>query len=533
MPAVAASETIPGRFLDNGGAWIHVEHPDNGYSVGMLDASPAIQAALDTGKHVRFTKDVTYNVGTRLALNHSGQIVHLNGSTIATTGALVSAFSIGNTGADVFVKTDDITIRSGFITGLADGTGSPGAPPYAIGVLPPTTIPYAEGLGCSGVKVHNVRASGFCFGLFATGADDVVVTKCRFGGMKYYAGLSAGGYSVLTQTCFNVRLINNRFTATTNDRHAIYVSADPNRTFDNNNVCKSVIVKGNRFNWTGVGGTTGFEAPLEIRSAENVTVLGNVFLGGYGAIDYDAENGNGINFVCQGNTFSGQTAGASSRACITVTRSSGSYLTSTVAITGNTFRINNANLYGIILAFVKGVNVSGNSGTLTLGIALVGVSGTVTGAYLGGNTWDNTAEYCYEFAGTGNDTITMGRDTMVLSGGGLAAHFLTTPTNFRYAFPRTAIVNATSSGAPTIGSDEFGIIDSVANHANGLAVTLASRVESPTVARVLVRHCTAAVANSLVSAIAAQVATLDARNTAGTVLPGASNSYTLVVEVTS
>jgi hypothetical protein len=533
MPITGASRTTPGRFLDNGGAWIHVEHPDTGYSVGMLDASPAIQAALDTGKHVRFTKDVTYTVGTRLALNHAGQVVHLNGSTLATAGALISVFSIGNTGADVFVKTDDITIRSGFITGLADGTGSPTAPPYAIGVLGPATVPYTEGIGCSGVTVHKVRASGFCFGVVATGADDVVVTKCRFGGMKYYAGLAAGGYSLLLQTCFNVRLTTNRFVATATDRHAIYISADPSRTKDNNNVCKDVVIKSNRIDWRGTAGATGFEAAIVLRAPEVCTVTGNLIRGGYGGIDYEGENGTGRGLSITGNVFDAQKAGASSRACISFVRSSGSYILNGATVTGNTFAPSGTNMYAVAVFGVKNLHLSGNTGAIAASIALVTIAGSVTGATLGPNTWDNNAQLTYVFAGSGNADILINRDQQTLSGGGARYSFTTTPTRLQFGFPRVASVNATSSGTPTIGADEHGIIASVANHASGLDVTFAANVDAPSQVKVRVLSTDGTVFHTYVSAVVGQVATLGAKNQAGTALPGASNSYTLAIEVTS
>src|SRR5689334_18442415 len=325
------------------------------------DDTAALQAALHSGKPLVLAGGGRYTVSAPLRITQSGQTVHLSGSIISALGVSTSIFLIGENANGRFVKTDDVLIAGpGTLQGQADGKGR--QPPFAIGVTAPPATPYTSGGGCSRITIRDVRETGFCFGLIATGADNLLVENFTLGGNVYYKSLEAGGYGILLQTCFQSRILHPTAVATGTDRHAIYVSADPRRPFNDANTCKGVVIRDADIDWSGVHGKgpTQLEAPLVVRSAQDLTISGGVVKGGYGGIDYVADNGPGKNVVINGVIFRGQIAGKHSRACIDITRFSGRFVTDTVTISGCTIEPSGPNMYGIVLSAVNNIAVNGN-----------------------------------------------------------------------------------------------------------------------------------------------------------------------------
>jgi hypothetical protein len=499
---------------------------------GVADDTLAFRKAVATGRPVTSWPGARHLISTVIPINTSGQRLEGRGATLLASTPLTSLFAVGDDGKGRFVKTDNVLIEDWNFVGKADGHGKAN-PPFAIGVVGPTVVPYAEGAGCSHLTVRNCTEKGFCFGLAATGADDLQIVDCTVGGNFYYPALAAGGYGVLLQTCFRVQVVRIKGTAARTDRHAVYVSADPDRKFDNNNVCKNIQVVDPDLDWRGVSqAPTKFEAVIVTRSPENFTLSGGHLRGGYGGVDYDGENGNGTNFVVRGTVFDGTFAGHSERGCIDVIRSAGSYILDGCTITGCTFKPIGPNMHAVVLSAVKNFNVSGNTGSVTESIDLVQVAGHATDGYLGGNTWNNHAQHTYDFSGPGNARITIGKDQGSLSGGAVMYRFLTTPAGLKFGFPRSATVNPNSPAEPTAGSDQYGIVDRLVSTENGFALTFADCVDTPAFAKLLAASHSPNVGSINVHSIAGQTVVFAVVSHAGRPMPAASNRYALTVQVT-
>lgn len=498
---------------------------------GVTDDTLAFRKAVATGRPVTSWPGARHLISTVVPINTSGQRLEGRGATIIASTRLTSLFAIGDNGKGRFVKTDNVLIEDWHFEGKADGHGKDN-PPFAIGVVGPPVVPYVEGAGCSHLTVRSCTEKGFCFGLAATGADNVQIEDCTVGGNFYYPALGAGGYGVLLQTCFRVQVVRIKGTAARTDRHAVYVSADPDRKFDNYNVCKNIQIIDPDLDWTGVAqAPTKFEAVIVARSPENFTLSGGQLRGGYGGVDYEGENGNGRNFVVKGTVFDGTFAGHSERGCIDIIRSSGSYILDGCTITGCTFKPSGPNMHGIVLSAVKNFNVSGNVGSVTDSIDLVEVAGHATDGYIGGNTWNNHGQYTYTFSGPGNADITIGKDQGSLSGGGVMYHFLTTPAALKFAFPRSSTIGPNATAIPPIQSDPFGIIDRTASHPSGFAVSFASSVAAPAFTKVHVGSNSSRVGSVSVQSISGQTVVFGVRSITGSPLPADGHSYTVTVQV--
>lgn len=493
---------------------------------GSTDDFAAIQAALNSGAKEIVFPPGTYRCSASPRVTTSGQRIIGYGATLVANAKSVSGLHIGYNGA-TFVKTDNVTVEGLTFTGAQDGSGSTES--WCVVIQPPTTVPYSQGIGCSSVRVMNCRGSGHTGGVAATCADDLEVSGCRFGSMKYMSAVSAGGYGVLFQTCFDVRVISNSFVATSGDRHAVYVSADPGRTKDNNNVCKGVVIDGNTINWTGAVATTGFEAAIVLRSPENCTIKGNTIRGGYGGIVYEGENGNGRNLVIEGNTIDAPTSSGSERACVGFTRTTGSYIITGVVINGNTMRASGANLYNVSVAHADQVSIEGNTLSQTNGVAPIQFGGNVTNAYVGGGSIKaSSSNSVYYFSGTGNDSITINMSQRSVSGSNLY-NFVTTPANLRHGFTRSAAIRANSTGSPVILSDPDGILSSVGTDANGITATFANQVSDVTSTNVLFGTLNSNIVNAYYRSVAGQQVTIGVLSASGAPVPAASNNYDITI----
>jgi hypothetical protein len=490
---------------------------------GVTDDTAAIQAALNNGAKNVFFPAGNYLTSATLRIVTSGQAILGYGATLTNASVSASGFLIGSTGA-AFVKTDNVTIEGMTFVGADTGAGS--AYSYAIGVQPPTTTPYVYGGGCSKISVLNCTASGHAFGVSATAADRLSVTGCRFGGMKYHASLTAGGYGVLIQTCWDTVIENNQFLATSGDRHSIYVSADPSRTYDNNNVCKGVVIAGNLINWSNVVGTTGFETAMMIRAPENISITGNTIIGGYGGIDYDTMNGNGKNVSISGNTIELAVSPASERSCVNFLRSSGTYISTNISITGNSMKIAGTNVHGVTLQGVDSVSIVGNTIYNTNGASCIGANGAASNVVTNGNRLygNNLTGGVYYFAGASNTDFTIGVDKVTYPSS-FKWRFFTTPANLLCGFTRSATIRANSTGSPVIVTDADSIISSVGTDANGIVATFAAYVSDVSNLAVFFGTNNSNIVQAYYRSAVSQAVTIGVLSASGTAVPAASNNY--------
>lgn len=358
----------------------------------------AIRDAFKVGGNIKGRPGRTYRMSDAAYLTTSDTTIDLRDCTIVMQTSTAPFLCIGRTSDSAsFIKTDRIKITGGRIIGAV----APDQPAYGIAVVDPPAMPYVNGGGCDAIALSGLRMSGFTGGFIATGASNITIRGCRFGGMVYHRRRGAGGYGVLFQTCFGVLVEGNRFKAGRMDRHAIYISADPGRAYNNDNVCKDVVVSGNVIDWTGTHGLTGFEGAIEVRSAERIAISRNVIDGSFGGIEYDGCNGNGVDITIAGNVIRGIRAGVSERNGIAVFRSSGTFTTRNVVIVGNTIAYDDKNVNGVSIAHSQDVAVERNTIEVGYGIDSI-LFAYSTNVRVGGNTIraDRRASSHIAFAGT-------------------------------------------------------------------------------------------------------------------------------------
>jgi hypothetical protein len=501
---------------------------------GSSDDATAWQNAVKVGGYVRGTPGKTYRITAPAYLTTSDTTIDLRGCAINQVTAATQWLYIGRTQASsTFVKTDHVRIHGGRATGAVTALGTPA---YGITIVDPADNPYVNGNGCDDIEIVGHTSSGFTGGLIATAASNIRVhTGCSLGGMIYHSSLGAGGYGALFQTCFDVEVCGNQFKAESTDRHAIYISTNSNRGVSADNICVGVVISNNRINWSGTAGVTGFEAPIEIRSAGRTVVDGNTIAGGYGGIEYDCANGTGSSVVISNNTIRDtQHDGTHTRSAINVQRDSGTATTRTVSITGNTISIDSDGLNGIQVTNAEGVTVTGN--TLRLGDCIDAIIFTDSdGIRVGSNeiTITGNTGSALAFAGGGVTNVTVGRDTVHVDGGALTLErrYYVVPSSVKYDFPRTATVSWSSGTAAVVDNDN--IIASAASDTNGFTVTFENWVESIGATNVRIQSASSTVASAYHRLAAGQVLTVGVKDFAGVDLPAASNDYAIAISVES
>lgn len=492
---------------------------------GSTDDYAALLVALKL-KRVKITEGMNCKVSATPYTSLSGQVIDGYGATITSASVSASGLRIGWNGS-AFSKTDDVTVKGLTFAGVDTGSGSTYS--YGIAIEPPTTNPYVYAGGCSHISIIDCKMSGHAIGVIGTAADDLVVDGCRFSDMEYHSALTAGGYSVLFQTCFDSKVTRNTFVGSSGDRHALYISADSSRTKDNNNVCKGVTISGNSINWTGASAATGFEAAIVLRAPEDCAVTGNIIRGGYGQIDYEGENGNGKNISITGNTLDSPTSSGSERGCVNFGRTSGSYICTGVTITGNTMLASGSNTLNVSVAYADQVTIQGNALSQTSGVAPVKFGGSVTNAYVGGGTiYVSSANAVYYFSGTGNDGITIGKSQRSVSGTSLY-NFVSTPANLRHDYTRSAAIRANSTGSPVEVSDPDGIVSAVGTDTNGISVTFENQVADVTYTNMWFGCANSSVVNAYYRSTSGQQVVIGVLSAAGTPLAAASNNYDITV----
>jgi len=436
----------------------------------------AFQAAIDSGAtYITGAPGENYQISGVLHTTTSGLVFDGCGATITQVTANTSVLTIGNNGT-AFVQTSDVEVTGWNFIGADNGLTTTTS--TAIGIQGSATVPYSTTTGCQRIKVHNNNFSGFCIGVGGTEVNGISVFDNYFTGMKYHLAAAAGGYGVLLQTCFDANISDNNFVALADDRHAIYVSTDPSRTKDSDNVCKRVVIANNRINWQGISSTTGYESCMVVRGAFNITITGNVLTGGQGGIDYDLENAPGENITITGNSIVPVVSGAYTRAAISFLRSSGTYTASHVTIAGNSIAVAGTNCHGIQTSYTKRVAISGNTvlstnNTGSFGVYIYACESIVIGdnsIYMG----NGYAAILFDGV---SDKVTVNRNEI---GGAnfFRFKFLTVPLALKFGYPRTFYVSADGVGGISVGNGDEDVVASAVSDPNGVTITMQSWVDT-------------------------------------------------------
>ena len=327
---------------------------------GVTDDSVAIQAALDSGKNVMFKPNKTY-IAKNLNVNGSNFYIIGANATIKTLTSSDSVFMVSH-------ACQNVTITGLTFIGLADGTN-----PNPAGI---NILRLNNGSGrdqnAKNIVIDDCSFTGFVFGVIASGTTGLTVKNCYSSGNKYVTSASAGGYFVLLQGCFDVKIHDNTAVAAEGDRHAVYVSCDASLTIEKQN--ENVLIYNNNFDWSRVV-FNNFEAVIVIRSTYSITVYDNHIKGGLSAIALTPSHGDLTdvnihhNFLMdvQGNgvnEFYGVSCAPQDKGGTNKIRD--------LKVNNNTIKTTDANVCGIAIFDVVGYQVNDNT-ILTSGNAGVAV----------------------------------------------------------------------------------------------------------------------------------------------------------------
>lgn len=501
---------------------------------GVSDDSTALEKCVNSGARKIDYCGLDYKI-TRPINQYTGGVTHdMRGARFVQATANASAFIVGYNG-NGFVKTDDVTFIGGTLIGADNGLTTTVS--VGISVYGPPVVPYAEGAGCSRIKVIDANFDNFCMSIAATGADGLDIEGIYSTSMQYHPAASAGGYGVLAQTCFNVR-IGERcvFKGGPNSRHAVYISADPSRAKDANNVCRKVHIGACLVDWDAVTGVTGFETGIFIRGAFDITVDGPTVRGGFGGVLYDLENAPGENITFRGIQALNVRAKGGENCGVGFTRSSGTYRAKNVTSTGHTIQLGHANTHGLQYAYIDGLTSSGHTIGRKTDSYISGIyTNECTNVTLDSSTIaGNFGVAAMMFYGP-SDNVAISRPSV--SGAGPKYRFFTVPTNLSFTYPRTFVVTADGAGnINAVSYDGEVLTAQISTDANGFSVTLPPE-QSPTPNNFAVLSLGSQIANVYHRAVDGQTVTfgvLGVPNGApvGLVaLPAATNAYAVQITV--
>jgi len=505
---------------------------------GVVDDSDAIEAAINSGAMRVYFASRQYKITRPISLYTSGVELIGRGARITQATLNTHGLVVGQTLAGAYTQVSDIEIHGIDFFGSDNGQGSSYS--CALLVRQPATNPYVSYGGCIRINIERCLFDGWCFGVSATAATELRCNANTFRNMFYHAPLNAGGYGIATQTCFDISITSNKFMAvaksdplTTTDRHAIYISADPTRTYDENNVCRRVLISGNDFDWGAVHKVTGAEIAVAIRGAFDVRVEGNSFYAGFGGVVYNSENGPGEGVVIANNTFrNSQTNGTNEQGCINIFRGSGSYTVKRVSVVGNTCEINGENGFGIQLSGVDGAVVESNVVTspiwVAYGILLNTACSNVT---VGPNTLALYRANALTFSGAGSGNITVHRQQINFASGiGVPYRFFAFPSGLKFAFARTFSVVANGSGSVTLAAGEASPASSVASDANGFVVTFDGSVNVNAIGISALSQASL-VGQVYLRSKGSGTITFGVTNHSGAPLPADTNAYTIQISI--
>ena len=318
----------------------------------------------------------------------SGSLVHIGYSNVVLDGLGCATIhqTVNNVGGILaasdgtnFVQVHDVRVTGLTFTGVADGSGTNVS--VGFNVETPTGAVYSRGVnGAYNIHVEKSNFSGWSMGVMGTGVTDFWIHDNYFTGNHYIAALAAGGYGILTQTCYGIHIYSNVFKALpAGDRHSIYISCDGGK--GSNYWNEDVHIDNNTIDWQTPTSATLFETAMAVRAVHGLSISGNTVNGGYTGIVValnDGGYGDAEDVSIVGNTVTG-TLGASpsERAAIEILGGAPSNGTAyRVTIVGNTINSTNNSVHGIVVNSVVDGVIAGNqvsvAGSGSFGLEIFG-----------------------------------------------------------------------------------------------------------------------------------------------------------------
>ncbi|OMD21168.1 hypothetical protein BJP51_32185 [Paenibacillus odorifer] len=419
-----------------------------------IDDTARFERALESGWNLRLEKGKEYVVNN-LHIDKSNFSLFGNGAKLSTSSPTASSIFIDHGCSNILIE--EIVFQ-----GLADGTNDN---PAAVNILSNGTSAQ-RGTSASNIEIsYCTFLGGYVFSVIATGTTGLEIHHCKGTGNFYVPSASAGGYFILTQTCYDVDIHHNEFVAKANDRHAVYISCAGDITGDQAN--ENVQIHHNRFDWRLAGGSTGFETCVTARTTRGLFINNNFINGGYGGIGISSSHGSLINADIHDNQIINIHSNLSyDRFCISVSRGDKAtvYRSKSVKIHNNQLSSISNRVHGIVVTDVDGFEIQNNDtnvmGSGSFGLEIV----DSTDGIIGGNRLQ------------GNATARTG----LMYAGNVSSDIIVTPnkiTNFTYReevlgasadlvnsthqYTRSFSVTSSGSGSISVSNDIDLIVDTV------------------------------------------------------------------------
>ena len=376
---------------------------------------------------------------------------------------------------DSFVKVHDITFDGLKFTGSATSESSTQAAIYS-------KIPGAEYTpssdGCSNIRVTNCEIKGFTMSVYLKGAYKAVVDHNEMGDNVYIPDANAGGYCVLAETTYNLKVHHNNFVSGTEDRHAVYVSVDQNKSASPQ--CKNVEITDNYADWSNtVEGTNGFRNAINVRCVNGIIIKGNIIYGSMQrGIGCDFSDGNGSDYIITDNIITGVRVLAGSTGGGITFIFNDTYNGSHILVKNNILTESpdesTDGFYGVDIAGISDVIVGGNKIVAEANNSVGIIVHDASNVTIEPNDIElnSVARSGIALAAT-CDNITIHRQDIrnaIISK--IETIGSPTLTNIHYAFDLLVNIDSDGSGGITVSEyDGWDWIDSVASETHGCTVT--------------------------------------------------------------
>lgn len=249
---------------------------------GVTDDTVAIQAAIDSGKNVIFSK-TSYLCG-RVVIRNSNIIIDGNFATLLH-GA--------NYGFVISKDTHDVVIRNfhSICTYEKDSQQDTNA---HISTGTNNDNPDEEFFTYN-ITIQNCSFYGGVIGVSISSSKNVFIEDCSFDSFVYKPEDSSGGYGILIQSCNNVKISFSEFSLGAYGRHDIYVSVDQRKTLYKKN--KNITIDSCKFDHSnlslvdGVNYYSSITVPINVRASKKVVVANSYFYSVTGAVNFFAPDG--------------------------------------------------------------------------------------------------------------------------------------------------------------------------------------------------------------------------------------------------
>lgn len=256
----------------------------------ITDDTQSIQNAVNKSNSViKFSSDGVYKITEGIEIHGENIILDGNGCTIKAEN--IHGFILKATSKNITIKNFNFDFKyiSDFVNACITSEK-----------LNSTCSRYES--ACD-ITIENCKFNGSVFGICLNSATNVQINNNKFYNHIYVPSNEAGGYGVLLQSCYNVKVLNNYNIAGADNRHFCYVSIDQSKTAYQTNI--NIIIENNYIDFEKTVAKNGPECAINIRESDHVIVKNNYIRRSYGGVYLNLEvTGNeSTHIIIDGNRF--------------------------------------------------------------------------------------------------------------------------------------------------------------------------------------------------------------------------------------